>query len=150
MRVSLLRNTCNNKASSRKIVSRPSLATLFPTLFAFSSTVQVQCFASSSSSSSTGFALWKPSLVPSAFLPTTVRLGGALHKNGRALFSTTEESSTDTAATTTTTSSITMTPAEKLQALRARMQELDLDVYLVPSDDPHLSGKFAVVASSRV
>lgn len=29
---------------------------------------------------------------------------------------------------------------EKLDALRSRMKELDLDVYLVPSDDPHLSG----------
>eukprot|EP00541_Cyclophora_tenuis_P013762 CAMPEP_0116552236 /NCGR_PEP_ID=MMETSP0397-20121206/6379_1 /TAXON_ID=216820 /ORGANISM="Cyclophora tenuis, Strain ECT3854" /LENGTH=666 /DNA_ID=CAMNT_0004077173 /DNA_START=223 /DNA_END=2223 /DNA_ORIENTATION=- len=27
----------------------------------------------------------------------------------------------------------------KLQALRAKMQELDLDVYIVPTDDPHLS-----------
>jgi Xaa-Pro aminopeptidase len=32
-----------------------------------------------------------------------------------------------------------MTPAAKLEALRARMKDLDLDVYLVPSDDPHLS-----------
>jgi hypothetical protein len=35
-----------------------------------------------------------------------------------------------------------MTPAEKLQALRFKMKELDIDVYLVPSDDPHLSGKY--------
>ena len=34
-----------------------------------------------------------------------------------------------------------MTPASKLEALRSRMKELDLDVYIVPSDDPHLSGK---------
>jgi hypothetical protein len=34
-----------------------------------------------------------------------------------------------------------MTPAAKLEALRARMKDLDLDVYLVPSDDPHLSGR---------
>ena len=31
--------------------------------------------------------------------------------------------------------------AEKLEALRSRMKELNLDVYLVPSDDPHLSGE---------
>jgi hypothetical protein len=30
----------------------------------------------------------------------------------------------------------------KLSLLRSRMKELDLDVYLVPTDDPHLSGKF--------
>jgi hypothetical protein len=34
-----------------------------------------------------------------------------------------------------------MTPAERLSALRQRMSELSLDVYVVPSDDPHLSGK---------
>lgn len=33
-----------------------------------------------------------------------------------------------------------MGPKEKLDLLRKRMQELDLDVYLVPTDDPHLSG----------
>lgn len=38
----------------------------------------------------------------------------------------------------------TLTPAEKLDALRERMKELDLDVYLVPTDDPHLSGTFAI------
>ena len=34
----------------------------------------------------------------------------------------------------------TMKASEKLDALRNRMKELNLDVYLVPSDDPHLSG----------
>jgi hypothetical protein len=33
-----------------------------------------------------------------------------------------------------------MTAGDKLDALRSRMKELDLDVYLVPPDDPHLSG----------
>jgi hypothetical protein len=42
--------------------------------------------------------------------------------------------------TTEVLASATMTPAEKLESLRARMKELNLDVYLVPSDDPHLSG----------
>ena len=32
-----------------------------------------------------------------------------------------------------------MSAAAKLDALRKRLQELDLDAYLVPSDDPHLS-----------
>lgn len=47
----------------------------------------------------------------------------------------------------------TMTPAAKLDALRSKMKELNLDVYLVPSDDPHLSGKrhdVAVVFVSRI
>lgn len=35
----------------------------------------------------------------------------------------------------------TMTAGDKLKALRDRMKELDLDVYIVPTDDPHLSGK---------
>jgi hypothetical protein len=37
----------------------------------------------------------------------------------------------------------TMSPSEKLIALRKEMKEKGLDVYLVPSDDPHLSGKCA-------
>lgn len=32
-----------------------------------------------------------------------------------------------------------MTPAEKLETLRAKMKELNLDVVIIPSDDPHLS-----------
>jgi hypothetical protein len=28
----------------------------------------------------------------------------------------------------------------KVDALRGRMKELGLDVYMVPTDDPHLSG----------
>jgi hypothetical protein len=45
----------------------------------------------------------------------------------------------DTTTTAATTDS--MTPASKLEALRSKMKELNLDVYLIPSDDPHLSGK---------
>jgi hypothetical protein len=37
-----------------------------------------------------------------------------------------------------------MSAGEKLVALRSRMKELDLDVYLVPSDDPHLSGTLTI------
>jgi len=43
-----------------------------------------------------------------------------------------------------------MTSAEKLERLRARMMELDLDVYLVPSDDPHLSGEYAAAAAGAI
>lgn len=51
-----------------------------------------------------------------------------------------------TAASTevTPTAEHTMDAATKLSALRKSMRELDLDVYLVPTDDPHLSGKFRV------
>jgi hypothetical protein len=38
-----------------------------------------------------------------------------------------------------------MSAGDKLDALRSRMKELDLDVYLVPSDDPHLSGTLSSV-----
>lgn len=33
------------------------------------------------------------------------------------------------------------TPAVKLEELRAKMKELSLDCYIIPSDDPHLSGE---------
>lgn len=45
------------------------------------------------------------------------------------------------ASATTTTTLATMTAPERLASLRSRMEELGLDVYLVPTDDPHLSGK---------
>ena len=35
----------------------------------------------------------------------------------------------------------TKTPAVKLEGLRAKMKELSLDCYIIPSDDPHLSGE---------
>ena len=125
MRVSLL-----SKVSTRKT---PSLATLFPTLFALtSSTVQVQCFASSTFAASTVQKAYAPH--PAAF----VRGGSVPKKSCRGLFSTTEKSSS-TAADTTTTAATEM--AGKLESLRARMKELGMDVYLIPSDDPHLSGK---------
>jgi hypothetical protein len=49
-------------------------------------------------------------------------------------------------ASTTTDS---MTPAAKLEALRAKMKELNLDVFIIPSDDPHLSGKCSAAASAK-
>eukprot|EP00568_Trieres_chinensis_P013779 CAMPEP_0183295854 /NCGR_PEP_ID=MMETSP0160_2-20130417/3650_1 /TAXON_ID=2839 ORGANISM="Odontella Sinensis, Strain Grunow 1884" /NCGR_SAMPLE_ID=MMETSP0160_2 /ASSEMBLY_ACC=CAM_ASM_000250 /LENGTH=812 /DNA_ID=CAMNT_0025457393 /DNA_START=114 /DNA_END=2553 /DNA_ORIENTATION=+ len=45
-----------------------------------------------------------------------------------------EDSSTADAAV-----DVDVTPDPKLDALRSRMADLDLDAYLVPSDDPHLS-----------
>jgi hypothetical protein len=49
--------------------------------------------------------------------------------------------STSTTTDADATATVTMAPASKLEALRSKMKELNLDVYLVPSDDPHLSGK---------
>lgn len=66
--------------------------------------------------------------IPQSFRTTSSRLSQ----------SATVEPLTDSMASS---SSSTMTPAAKLEALRRKMKELDLDVYLVPSGDPHLSGK---------
>lgn len=48
---------------------------------------------------------------------------------------------TSTATDAPGTTEVAMTPAAKLDALRSKMKMYNLDVYLVPSDDPHLSGK---------
>ena len=142
MRVSLFGS--NNLRVTKKSTSfRPSaLATLVPTLFALTSTtVQVQCFASVTS---TSFAHKRTLHPTSAFLNPRGGAAALNEKSTSRLQSTTttttnQEGSTDT---TSAAASSVMTPAEKLEALRSRMQELYLDVYLVPSDDPHLSGKF--------
>jgi hypothetical protein len=115
---------------------------LFPaattTLLALTS-VRVQCFASSPVAA-TGF-IARTKVASLYRQPSFLLRGGAAPLGGfTRLFSTTEK------APATTTDS-TMMATEKLQALRARMKELDLDVYLVPSDDPHLSGKFAAAPS---
>ena len=39
------------------------------------------------------------------------------------------------------------TPASKLEHLRAKMKELSLDCYIIPSDDPHLSGESILLRS---
>jgi hypothetical protein len=63
------------------------------------------------------------------------------------LFSTTSDvsgeatSTTSMSSTSDETTKNEMTPSSKLEALRSKMKELDLDVYIVPSDDPHLSGE---------
>jgi hypothetical protein len=38
-----------------------------------------------------------------------------------------------------------MSAQSKVDALRGRMKELDLDVYLIPTDDPHLSGSYGSI-----
>jgi hypothetical protein len=96
-------------------------------LFALVSSPSAASFSSShgiitSSTSSWGIASRGGSLAPSRFMTTTT---------------TTTTESSELASTATDT----MTPAAKLEALRAKMKELNLDVFIVPSDDPHLSGK---------
>ncbi len=44
-----------------------------------------------------------------------------------------------TSTSTEAVASVEPTAEEKLNALRSKMKDLDLDVYIVPSDDPHLS-----------
>lgn len=77
---------------------------------------------------------------PSTGLGLTVR-GGSTQKNAKDPFqpqTSTTTSSLHSAVTeelATTSSVPTMTPAAKLEALRSKMKELDLDVYLVPSGE---------------
>lgn len=52
------------------------------------------------------------------------------------------EGTTETNQEKETMVSSSRTAASKLESLRAKMKELSLDCYLVPTDDPHLSGKF--------
>jgi hypothetical protein len=47
-----------------------------------------------------------------------------------------------TTTTTTSADALTMSAQSKVDALRGRMKDLGLDVYLVPTDDPHLSGSY--------
>ena len=138
MRVSLL----PSKALSYR------LATLFPTLFALTSTVRgVQCFASLAAPSftyrqaSTPFALKTRGGAAFTTASSSSSPTSTLHKH-RPLFGTTTSTTTTSSSTDNPSStSNTMTPAAKIQALRTRMKELEIDVYLVPSDDPHLSGE---------
>lgn len=94
------------------------------------------------------------SATPSTVTPSFCRVrGGAASSSSTS--STTVLHQLFSSSTTTTTeeeakniimakipTASSMTPAAKLEALRARMKELNLDVYLVPSDDPHLSGMY--------
>lgn len=119
---------------------RPAIALL--ALSSSSSTTSVQSFTSSGSSSIA-------STTPLAF----VRGGALFHSS----------SSTAVAAAATATPGVpietptlletpppvtiddgSMSAADKLTALRTRMQEANVDVWIVPTDDPHLSGEYSV------
>lgn len=97
-------------------------------------------------SSSTGFVL---TTTPAASFPvhrdsaTSLSTSTLTFARRSFLSSTTEE----TAAAATISDPelpVNMSSEEKLATLRKRMQELNLDVYLVPTDDPHLSGSCSI------
>lgn len=75
-----------------------------------------------------------PSSLVSKKEPTT-RLSSTTAQN-------TNSEETMVSASSSSSNSNLMTPASKLDILRSKMKELNLDVYLVPSDDPHLSGEY--------
>ncbi len=104
------------------------------------------CLSNHRVSSVSSFSLDSPSLTtPIKFdskvlLPRTpflIHRGGSVSVNTRNTSSLKMSSSTSTDAPTS--SSVPSTAGDKLEALRAKMKELDLDAYIVPSDDPHLS-----------
>ena len=77
------------------------------------------------------------SFLRSPVLPGSLRNKFGLLPRTRTSFS---KMSTTADETMTTDVAATATSQEpKLSALRTKMEELNLDVYLVPSDDPHLS-----------
>jgi Xaa-Pro aminopeptidase len=61
-----------------------------------------------------------------------------LVNRGGSIYSTIKMSSTATSNDVEATATI-LTVAEKLEKLRSKMEELNIDAYIVPSDDPHLS-----------
>ena len=98
----------------------------------------VQCF--SHFTTTTTAASVRPSLLAANSRQILGCLRGGGHTNNK--YSTTAtvlRNSAATAEASTTLATTTMTPSGKLEALRSKMKELGLDVYLVPSGDPHLS-----------
>ena len=91
----------------------------------------VQCFSPSSSS------VARPIAASSLQL-----LGGLRGGTSKTTFSYSSTAATALRSAVAAEADIqasSMTPSEKLEALRSKMKELGLDVYLVPSGDPHLS-----------
>lgn len=123
----------------------PRLTAVFrrhPTSVAFSSTTVLHTTRGGASGDPASFGkgwLWRSSPTqPHRSLGGTARTG--------TVSSTADTDVITTAAANTDPSNIldkmaATSAAEKLQSLRARMKELDLDVWIVPTDDPHLSGR---------
>ena len=111
-------------ASQKPRLRQVAVTALFATLASSSSSAFSNSVASRKSTfgfSTRGGSLSSPSTKP----PTTA---GVFQMS-----STTVDAPGDTATSP-------ITPTAKLEALRSKMKEYDLDVYLVPTDDPHLSG----------
>jgi Xaa-Pro aminopeptidase len=107
-------------------------------------------FALASTTTSTPFASSFSVLATSSFSPQHTSIFGVLHRPSYPsstsstipLSSTTTEKGETEITTVAMATDAEMTSASKLDSLRSEMKKLDLDVYIVPSDDPHLSGKF--------
>jgi hypothetical protein len=68
-------------------------------------------------------------------------LSNPIKKSFSPLSSTTNNKQESVTTELTTMAQIDLTQASKLATLCSKMKELDLDMYIVPSDDPHLSSK---------
>lgn len=110
----------------------------------------VALFALASTTTSAPFAASFSVLATSSVCPHHTSVFGVLCRPSYSLSkdskiplssTTTEKGQSETTTTAMSNDDDTMTPASKLDALRSKMKELDLDVYIIPSDDPHLSGK---------
>jgi hypothetical protein len=75
-------------------------------------------------------------------------LGRSLSSSSQTSLSSTTDQE-DSVAISSVMSDNSMTPASKLKALRSKMKELSIDCYIVPTDDPHLSGKSRVKSTLR-
>lgn len=84
------------------------------------------------------FSSAHPGHFPFTFLRSAVTPGSLQNKFGF-LARTSFAKKMSTTADETMTADAATAQEPKLSALRTKMEELNLDVYLVPSDDPHLS-----------
>jgi len=122
-----------------------AVTALFATLASSSSSSAFSnCWSSGAGNSNT-----RPTCATFGLLSSVSRGGSQTFLERRSMTSLDRKSKmsstvSDTAAeeATSQAAATSMTPAAKLEALRAKMKELNLDAYLVPSDDPHLSGTF--------
>ena len=114
-------------------------------------------FALASTTTTAPFAASFSVLATSSFSQQHISAFGVLRRPSSSLSkgstiplssTTTNEEETKTTAAADMAKDDMMTPASKLDALRSKMKDLDLDVYIVPSDDPHLSGKLFVCCST--
>jgi hypothetical protein len=117
---------------------------LFPrsalALLALTTSRQVHCFSTAASSSAT-FVRQSPGSSQSHWFGTGRGRCAATRSLGSTTTTTTEQQQRVAAADSMIDLG-PMTPAEKLKALRQKMAALNLDVWLIPTDDPHLCGEY--------